>query len=54
MFRHFSAKREVSFYGQDRFVQTFPDGLSSAPPDAAFRFSSRTQNDLQTRRITVG
>lgn len=31
-FRHFSDKREVLFYGQDRFVQAFLDGVGAAPP----------------------
>jgi AcrR family transcriptional regulator len=34
-FRHFSDKREVLFYGQDVFVQTFLEGVDSAPPDAS-------------------
>jgi len=34
-FRHFSDKREVLFYGQDRFVQTFLDGVAAAPAGAA-------------------
>lgn len=34
-FRHFSDKREVLFYGQDRFVQAFLDGVDSAPPGAS-------------------
>ena len=34
-FRHFSDKREVLFYGQDRFLQAFLDGIDAAPPDAS-------------------
>jgi AcrR family transcriptional regulator len=34
-FRHFSDKREVLFYGQDRFLQVFTDGVNDAPPDAS-------------------
>lgn len=34
-FRHFSDKREVLFYGQDRFVQAFLAGVHAAPPDAS-------------------
>jgi AcrR family transcriptional regulator len=34
-FRHFSDKREVLFYGQDVFVQTFLAGVDSAPPSAS-------------------
>jgi AcrR family transcriptional regulator len=34
-FRHFSDKREVLFYGQDRFLQVFADGVDAAPPDAS-------------------
>ena len=34
-FRHFSDKREVLFYGQDRFVQAFLDGVHTAPPGAS-------------------
>jgi len=34
-FRHFSDNREVLFYGQDRFVQAFLDGVDSAPPGAS-------------------
>jgi AcrR family transcriptional regulator len=34
-FRHFSDKREVLFYGQERFLQVFIDGVNAAPPDAS-------------------
>jgi AcrR family transcriptional regulator len=34
-FRLFSDKREVLFYGQDAFVQSFLDGLDAAPADAS-------------------
>jgi len=34
-FRHFADKREVLFYGQDRFVQAFLTGIEAAPRDAA-------------------
>lgn len=34
-FRHFSDKREVLFHGQQAFVQSFLDGVDSAPPDAS-------------------
>jgi AcrR family transcriptional regulator len=34
-FRHFSDKREVLFYGQERFLQTFIDGVEAAPPGAS-------------------
>jgi AcrR family transcriptional regulator len=34
-FRHFSDKREVLFYGQDQFLQSFLDGVDAAPPDAS-------------------
>lgn len=34
-FRHFSDKREVLFYGQDRFVQAFLDGVDAAPRGAS-------------------
>jgi AcrR family transcriptional regulator len=34
-FRHFSDKREVLFYGQERFLQAFADGANAAPPDAS-------------------
>ncbi len=30
-FRYFGDKREVLFYGQDRFVQVFLDGMDAAP-----------------------
>jgi len=33
-YRHFSDKREVLFYGQDRFVQAFLDGIGAAPATA--------------------
>jgi AcrR family transcriptional regulator len=34
-FRHFSDKREVLFYGQDVFLQSFIDGVNSAPLGAS-------------------
>jgi AcrR family transcriptional regulator len=34
-FRHFADKREVLFYGQDRFLQAFIDGVDAAPGDAS-------------------
>jgi AcrR family transcriptional regulator len=34
-FRHFSDKREVLFYGQEDFLQSFIDGADAAPPDAS-------------------
>src|SRR5437763_7374804 len=34
-FRHFSDKREVLFFGQDRFVRAFLAGVDTAPPDAS-------------------
>ncbi|MGI5241902.1 TetR family transcriptional regulator [Dactylosporangium sp. CA-139066] len=34
-FRHFSDKREVLFYGQERLVRTFVEGVESAPPGAS-------------------
>lgn len=34
-FRHFSDKREVLFYGQEKFLQAFIDGVDAAPPDAS-------------------
>jgi AcrR family transcriptional regulator len=34
-FRHFSDKREVLFYGQDLFLQSFLDGVEAAAPDAS-------------------
>jgi AcrR family transcriptional regulator len=34
-FRHFSDKREVLFYGQEQFLQTFIDGVNAAPPEAS-------------------
>ncbi|HTU77109.1 MAG TPA: TetR family transcriptional regulator [Trebonia sp.] len=34
-FRHFSDKREVLFYGQDQFTQSFIDGVNDAPGDAS-------------------
>jgi AcrR family transcriptional regulator len=34
-FRHFADKREVLFGGQDLLEQTFLDGVTAAPPDAA-------------------
>jgi AcrR family transcriptional regulator len=34
-FRHFTDKREVLFYGQDEFLQSFLDGIKAAPPDAS-------------------
>jgi AcrR family transcriptional regulator len=34
-FRHFSDKREVLFYGQERFLQAFTDGMDAAPPSAS-------------------
>jgi AcrR family transcriptional regulator len=34
-FRHFADKREVLFYGQERFLQAFIDGVGAAPPDAS-------------------
>jgi AcrR family transcriptional regulator len=34
-FRHFADKREVLFYGQDQFLQTFIDGVNAAPADAS-------------------
>ena len=34
-FRNFSDKREVLFHGQERFLQTFVDGVDEAPPDAS-------------------
>jgi AcrR family transcriptional regulator len=34
-FRHFSDKREVLFYGQDRFLKSFLDGVATAPADAS-------------------
>ena len=34
-FRNFGDKREVLFYGQDRFLQAFVDGVKEAPPEAA-------------------
>lgn len=34
-FRHFSDKREVLFFGQDRFVQAFLAGVDTAPPGAS-------------------
>jgi AcrR family transcriptional regulator len=34
-FRHFSDKREVLFYGQQRVVQAFLAGVDTAPPDAS-------------------
>jgi AcrR family transcriptional regulator len=38
-FRNFSDKREVLFHGQERFLQTFVDGVDEAPADAsAFEF----------------
>jgi len=34
-FRNFSDKREVLFHGQERFLQTFVDGVDAAPADAS-------------------
>jgi AcrR family transcriptional regulator len=34
-FRNFSDKREVLFHGQERFLQTFVDGVDEAPADAS-------------------
>jgi len=34
-FRHFSDKREVLFYGQERFLRAFIDGADAAPPGAS-------------------
>jgi AcrR family transcriptional regulator len=34
-FRHFADKREVLFYGQDLFLQTFIDGVNAAPASAS-------------------
>jgi AcrR family transcriptional regulator len=34
-FRHFSDKREVLFFGQEQFLQTFVDGVDAAPGDAS-------------------
>lgn len=34
-FRHFSDKREVLFYGQDRLVEAFLAGVAAAPPGAS-------------------
>jgi AcrR family transcriptional regulator len=34
-FRHFSDKREVLFYGQDRLEQAFLAGVATAAPDAS-------------------
>jgi AcrR family transcriptional regulator len=34
-FRLFSDKREVLFHGQERFLQTFVDGVDEAPADAS-------------------
>ena len=31
-FRHFSDKREVLFYGQERLVRAFVEGVEAAPP----------------------
>lgn len=33
-FRHFADKREVLFWGQDRFCELISNGVTSAPPDA--------------------
>ena len=34
-FRNFGDKREVLFYGQERFLQAFIDGVDAAPADAS-------------------
>jgi AcrR family transcriptional regulator len=34
-FRLFNDKREVLFYGQERFLQAFLDGVNAAPPHAS-------------------
>jgi AcrR family transcriptional regulator len=34
-FRHFSDKREVLFFGQEQFLQSFIDGVDAAPRDAS-------------------
>jgi AcrR family transcriptional regulator len=34
-FRHFSDKREVLFYGQQKLLQAFLAGVDAAPPDAS-------------------
>ena len=34
-YRHFSDKREVLFYGQDQFLQSFLGGVQAAAPDAS-------------------
>jgi len=34
-FRHFADKRDVLFYGQDEFLQTFRSGIDDAPPEAS-------------------
>jgi AcrR family transcriptional regulator len=34
-FRHFTDKREVLFYGQQQYLQSFLDGVAAAPPGAS-------------------